>query len=234
MAIRAKAAKDAGITRFCMGAAWRGPRDPDLDLVIEMVKVVKDLGLETCVTLGLLKKHQAHRLKEAGLDFYNHNIDCSEDFYKQVITTRTFDDRLETLNHVRGAGIKVCCGGILGMGETVDQRLKMIMTLANFDPYPESVPINQLIAVPGTPLAAQEPVDPFDFLKTIAVARITMPKAYVRLSAGREQMSDELQALCFYGGANSIFYGETLLTAANPIPQSDQRLFARLGLVAMT
>lgn len=226
----AKRAKEAGASRFCMGAAWRGPRDEDLNQVCTMVSEVKRLGLETCVTLGLLKDDQASRLKEAGLDFYNHNIDTSEDFYKNIITTRTFQDRIDTLDKVRKVGLKICCGGIIGMGENNDDRIKMLVTLANLDEPPESVPINKLIRVPGTPLEGQEDVDPFDFIRTIALARILMPKSYVRLSAGREQMSDEMQALCFFAGANSIFYGEKLLTTENPIPENDQFLFKRLGL----
>jgi biotin synthase len=226
----AKKAKEAGASRFCMGAAWRGPRDEDLDQVCSMVSEVKKLGLETCVTLGLLKGDQALRLKEAGLDFYNHNIDTSEEFYNKIITTRTFQDRIDTLDQVRKAGLKVCCGGIIGMGEDNDDRIKMLVTLANLDEPPESVPINKLIRIPGTPLEGQKEVDPFDFVKTIALARILMPHSYIRLSAGREQMSDEMQALCFLAGANSIFYGEKLLTADNPIPENDQFLFERLGL----
>ncbi len=226
----AKKAKEAGASRFCMGAAWRGPRDEDLDQVCAMVSEVKKLGLETCVTLGLLKDDQALKLKEAGLDFYNHNIDTSEEFYNKIITTRTFQDRIDTLNQVRKAGLKVCCGGIIGMGEGNDDRIKMLVTLANLDEPPESVPINKLIRIPGTPLEGQKEVDPFDFVKTIATARILMPKSYIRLSAGREQMSDEMQALCFLAGANSIFYGEKLLTADNPIPENDHLLFERLGL----
>ncbi|MCZ2204438.1 biotin synthase BioB [Bartonella sp. A05] len=226
----AKRAKEAGASRFCMGAAWRGPRDKDLNQVCAMISEVKRLGLETCVTLGLLKDGQASRLKEAGLDFYNHNIDTSEDFYDKVITTRTFQDRIDTLDKVRSAGLKICCGGIIGMGEDNDDRIKMLVTLANLDEPPESVPINKLIRIPGTPLEGQEDVDPFDFIRTIALARILMPKSYIRLSAGREQMSDEMQALCFFAGANSIFYGEKLLTSKNPIPENDQFLFKRLGL----
>jgi biotin synthase len=226
----AKRAKEAGASRFCMGAAWRGPKDEDLNQVCVMVSEVKKLGLETCVTLGLLKDDQASRLKEVGLDFYNHNIDTSEDFYDKIITTRTFQDRIDTLNKVRKAGLKVCCGGIIGMGEDNEDRIKMLVTLANLDEPPESVPINKLIRIPGTPLEGQEEVDPFDFVKTIALARILMPKSYIRLSAGREQMSDEMQALCFFAGANSIFYGEKILTANNPIPENDRLLFKRLGL----
>jgi biotin synthase len=226
----AKKAKEAGASRFCMGAAWRGPRDEDLNQVCSMVSEVKKLGLETCVTLGLLKDDQALKLKEAGLDFYNHNIDTSEEFYNKIITTRTFQDRIDTLDQVRKAGLKVCSGGIIGMGEDNDDRIKMLVTLANLDEPPESVPINKLIRIPGTPLEGQKEVDPFDFIKTIALARILMPKSYIRLSAGREQMSDEMQALCFLAGANSIFYGEKLLTADNPIPENDHLLFERLGL----
>ena len=228
--IAAQKAKEAGATRFCMGAAWRGPKDKDLNQVCSMVSEVKKLGLETCVTLGLLKDDQALRLKEAGLDFYNHNIDTSEEFYNKIITTRTFQDRIDTLDQVRKAGLKVCCGGIIGMGEDNEDRIKMLVTLANLAEPPESVPINKLIRIPGTPLEGQDEVDPFDFIKTIALARILMPKSYVRLSAGREQMSDEMQSLCFLAGANSIFYGEKLLTADNPIPANDQLLFERLGL----
>lgn len=226
----AKRAKAAGSTRFCMGAAWRGPRDADLDVVCEMVKEVKSLGMETCVTLGLLQDGQAAKLRDAGLDYYNHNIDTSPEFYNQVITTRCFEDRLQTLQSVRDAGVKVCCGGILGMGETNDDRLKMLVLLANMPEPPESVPINQLIRIPGTPLANVPDVDPFDFVRTIAVARVLMPTSYIRLSAGREQMADTLQALCFMAGANSMFYGEKLLTAANPEPAADNALFTRLGL----
>jgi biotin synthase len=226
----AKRAKAAGSTRFCMGAAWRGPKDGDLENVCKMVEEVKKLGLETCVTLGLLKESQAERLKEAGLDFYNHNIDTSPDFYDKIITTRTFQDRLDTLDSVRKAGIKVCCGGILGMGETNEDRIGMLILLANLAEPPESVPINKLIKIPGTPLANEADIDPFDFVRTIALCRILMPKSYVRLSAGRGQMSDELQALCFMAGANSIFYGEKLLTAENPIPEKDNQLFERLGM----
>jgi biotin synthase len=226
----AQKAKESGASRFCMGAAWRGPRDEDLEQVCAMVSEVKKLGLETCVTLGLLKDDQALKLKEAGLDFYNHNIDTSEDFYDKIITTRTFQDRIDTLGYVRKAGLKVCSGGIIGMGEGNEDRIKMLVTLANLEKSPESVPINKLIRIPGTPLEGQEEVDPFDFVKTIALARILMPKSYIRLSAGREQMSDEMQALCFLAGANSIFYGEKLLTADNPIPENDRLLFKRLGL----
>jgi biotin synthase len=226
----AQKAKDAGSSRFCLGAAWRGPRDQDLEKVCEMIAEVKSLGLETCATLGLLKKTQASRLKEAGLDFYNHNIDCAEDFYDKIITTRTFSDRIQTLDHVRQSGIKVCCGGIVGMGETNEDRIKMLLFLSQLDEPPESVPINKLIKIPGTPLANEKEIDPFDFIRTIALARILMPKSFVRLSAGRESLSDEMQALCFFAGANSIFYGEKLLTTHNPIPESDNQLFSKLGL----
>ncbi len=229
----AKRAKEAGSTRFCMGAAWRGPNARDLNSVCEMVTEVKKLGLETCVTLGLLKDDQATQLKEAGLDYYNHNIDTSPEFYEQIISTRTFQDRLDTLNIVRQSGVKVCCGGILGLGETNTDRIGMLVALANLDEPPESVPINKLIKIPGTPLASQTDVDCFDFVRTIALARVLMPEATVRLSAGREEMSDELQALCFLAGANSIFYGEKLLTAANPEPENDNALFQRLGLQKM-
>ncbi|MFK7973574.1 MAG: biotin synthase BioB [Rickettsiaceae bacterium] len=226
----AKRAKEAGSTRFCMGAAWRGPRNDDLQLVCQMVEEVKKMGLETCVTLGLLNDEQAKMLKEAGLDFYNHNIDTSPEFYQKIITTRCFEDRIQTLEHVRNNGIKVCCGGILGMGETNDDRIKMLTILANLAEPPESVPINQLIRIPGTPLQDEPEIDPLDFVRTIAIARILMPKSYIRLSAGREKMSDELQTLCFFAGANSVFYGEKLLTANNPIPEKDNMLFQRLGL----
>lgn len=226
----ARKAKEAGASRFCMGAAWRGPNDEDLEQVTEMVKQVKALGMETCATLGLLKPDQAGQLAEAGLDYYNHNIDTSEDYYSEIITTRCFDDRVKTLDAVDDAGINVCCGGILGMGESVEDRAKMLTFLANREKPPMSVPINQLIAIPGTPLADQTNVDSFDFVRTIAVARILLPKSAVRLSAGREQMNDELQALCFFAGANSIFYGEKLLTAENPVPEADQKLFERLNL----
>lgn len=223
-------AKAAGASRFCMGAAWREPRDNQLEPICEMIQAVRDMGLESCVTLGLLKEHQAAKLKEAGLDFYNHNLDTSPDYYDKIITTRTFQDRLDTLENVRQAGIKVCCGGILGMGETEKDRVQMLVLLANLPEPPESVPINKLIPIPGTPLENTPPIHPLDFIRTIALARILMPKAYVRLSAGREQMSDEMQALAFFAGVNSIFYGETLLTAANPTPQKDDLLFERLGL----
>jgi len=226
----AQEAKDNGATRFCMGAAWRSPKDRDLEKVAEMVREVKALGLETCVTLGMLKQHQAQRLADAGLDYYNHNIDTSPEHYGKIITTRVFEDRLETLGHVREAGIKVCCGGIVGMGETPTDRAEMLRVLANLPDHPESVPINELVQVPGTPLDGAAPLDPFDFVRTIAVARLLMPRAHVRLSAGRTQMNDELQALCFFAGANSIFYGERLLTTSNPQNERDRQLFQRLGI----
>lgn len=226
----AKKAKESGSTRFCMGAAWRGPKDSDLDKVCEMVQEVKKLGLESCVTLGLLKKHQAEKLKDAGLDFYNHNIDTSEEYYSKIISTRTFQDRLDTLGHIRESGLKTCCGGILGMGETNEDRINMLVLLANLPQPPESVPINKLIQIPGTPLEDNEDIDSIDFVKTIALARILMPKSYIRLSAGRENMSDELQALCFMAGVNSIFRGEVLLTAKNPGLERDKDLLEKLGL----
>ena len=227
---RASAAKAAGATRFCMGAAWRSPKKKDIDKVAAMVREVRALGLETCATLGMLNTEQARELRDAGLDYYNHNIDTSPEFYGQIITTREFQDRLDTLDAVRDAGMKVCCGGIVGMGETLRDRARMLQTLANLPQHPESVPINQLVQVPGTPLAGRAPIDPLDFVRTIAVARIVMPKSYVRLSAGREQMSDELQALAFLAGANSIFYGEKLLTTGNPDVEHDRALLARLGI----
>ncbi len=226
----AKAAKDSGATRFCMGAAWRGPKDKDLDAVIEMVRQVKALDLEACVTLGMLKPGQAEKLKQAGLDFYNHNIDTAPEFYGQVITTHTYDDRLETLRQVREAGISVCCGGIVGLGETRAMRARMIAELACMDPQPESVPINMLVRVPGTPLSVEGDLDPLEFVRTIAVARITMPGSHVRLSAGRRELGEAVQALCFLAGANSIFYGDKLLTTGNPDVEADNALFAKLGL----
>ncbi|WP_180683299.1 biotin synthase BioB [Tepidicella baoligensis] len=226
----ARAAKEQGATRFCMGAAWRSPKERDMERVVAMIEGVRELGLETCMTLGMLDGEQARQLKDAGLDYYNHNLDTSPDYYGHVISTRTYQDRLDTLASVRQAGINVCCGGIVGMGETRTQRAGLIAQLANLDPYPESVPINHLVAVPGTPLADAEPIDPFEFVRTIAVARITMPTTMVRLSAGREQMDDALQTLCFAAGANSIFYGDRLLTTTNPQAQRDRRLFERLGL----
>ena len=229
---RAAAAKRSGATRFCMGAAYRSPKPKDLRKVITMIEQVKALGLETCATLGMLTQEQARELKAAGLDYYNHNIDTSPEYYAKIISTRTFEDRLETLQAVRDAGMHVCCGGIVGMGETPRDRAAMLHTLATLPVHPESVPINQLVRVPGTPLADAAPLDPFDFVRTIAVARILMPRAHVRLSAGRSDMSDELQALCFLAGANSIFYGEKLLTTGNPDCARDRRLFERLNLVA--
>ena len=227
---RAVAAKAAGATRFCMGAAWRSPKKKDVDAVVAMVREVRALGLETCATLGMVTPDQARELKDAGLDYYNHNLDTSPEFYGEIITTRTFQDRLDTLDAVRGAGLNVCCGGIVGMGETVRDRARMLETLANLPHHPESVPINQLVQVPGTPLAGAAPTDPLDFIRTIAVARVVLPKSYVRLSAGREAMSDELQALAFLAGANSIFYGEKLLTTGNPDVAHDRALLARLGI----
>lgn len=229
----ARKAKEDGATRYCMGAAWRSPKQRDMDLVIAMVQGVKALGLETCMTLGMLSPSQAQFLAKAGLDYYNHNIDTSERFYKEIVTTRSFADRLETLEHVRQAGIKICCGGILGMGETVADRIDMLVTLANLTPQPESVPINMLIPIPGSKLADAVPIDPIDFVRTIALARILMPQSYLRLSAGRTQMTDELQALCFLAGANSIFVGDTLLTADNPGADRDSNLLRRLGLTPM-
>jgi biotin synthase len=230
----ARAARDKGSTRFCMGAAWRNPTDRNLDQVIEMIEGVRDLGMETCVTLGMLTDDQAHRLADAGLDYYNHNLDTSPEFYGKVITTRTFQDRLETLDHVRRAGIRLCSGGILGMGESRRDRASMLRQLANLPEHPESVPINLLVQVEGTPLYGVEDLDPFELVRTISVARILMPRSYVRLSAGRSEMSDELQALCFLAGANSVFYGERLLTTPNATSDHDERLFERLGLVFET
>ena len=227
---RARAARDAGATRFCMGAAWRSPKDRDLDQVVEMVEGVAALGLETCATLGMLTPSQARRLKHAGLNYYNHNLDTSESFYGEVITTRTYRDRLDTLAAVRAAGIHVCCGGILGMGEQPEDRVAFLHTLATLDPHPESVPINNLVQVAGTPLAGTAPIDPIEFVRIVALARVLMPRSHVRLSAGRAQMSDEMQALCFLAGANSIFYGEKLLTTGNPDTGSDHALFGRLGI----
>lgn len=228
----AKAAKDKGASRFCMGAAWRSPKDHQIEQVAEMVTAVKALGLETCVTLGMLKEQQAQALQKAGLDYYNHNLDTSPDFYGDIISTRTYQDRLDTLGRVREAGIKVCCGGIVGLGENVTHRAALLAELANMEQPPESVPINNLVKVEGTPLANNEEIDPFDFVRMIAVARITMPKSYVRLSAGREAMTESTQALCFFAGANSIFYGEKLLVTDNPELEKDQALFDRLGIKA--
>jgi biotin synthase len=230
----AKAAKEAGSNRFCMGAAWREPKDRDIEKVVAMIKGVKDLGLETCATLGMLAPEQAKALGDAGLDYYNHNLDTSEDFYGSVINTRQYQDRLDTLQSVRSAGMSVCCGGIIGMGETRRQRAGLIAKLANLNPYPESVPINQLVPVPGTPLADQKGVDPLEFVRTIAVARITMPTARVRLSAGRQELGRPVQAMCFMAGANSIFYGDKLLTTDNPEADADRELLAELGLKTKT
>lgn len=229
----AKAARDAGATRFCMGAAWRSPKDKDLDSVCEMIEGVKALGMESCVTLGMLSGEQAIRLKDAGLDYYNHNIDTSPEYYNEIITTRTYGDRLNTLANVRDAGINVCCGGIIGMGEELEDRVGMLHTLATMPVHPESVPINMLMQVEGTPVSKGQSLDPLDFVRTIAVARIAMPKSMVRLSAGRENMSEEAQALCFLAGANSIFYGPKLLTTANPKQDQDRLLLAKLGMNPM-
>ena len=226
-------AKEVGASRFCMGAAWRSPTDRDLDQVCQMIEGVRRTGMETCVTLGMLTDRQAKRLKEAGLDYYNHNIDTSAEFYGDIITTRTFDDRIETLGHVRDAGLHVCSGGIVGMGETRADRIGMLTALATLPEHPESVPINQLVAVEGTPLAGAETIDDIEFVRTIAVARIIMPSSVVRLSAGRNEMSDAVQALCFAAGANSIFYGDQLLTTDNPTTEIDRKLFDRLGLKPM-
>ncbi len=226
----AKAAKAQGASRFCMGAAWRSPREKDMPYVLSMIEGVKALGMETCMTLGMLSSDQAKILAEAGLDYYNHNLDTSPEHYQSIITTRSFQDRLDTLSHVREAGIKVCSGGILGLGEQRRDRISLLIQLANLPQAPESVPINQLVKIPGTPLADVEDLDSFEFVRTIAVARIMMPTSYVRLSAGRETMNDELQALCFFAGANSIFYGDRLLTTDNPRVDQDRKLFERLGL----
>ena len=226
----AREAKAKGASRFCMGAAWRGPKEKELEVVTQMIREVKSLGLETCVTLGMLKDGQAEKLKEAGLDYYNHNLDTDADFYDKVITTHTHADRVDTISQVRQAGIKVCSGGILGLGESRRNRAAMVAQLANLNPAPDSVPINNLVAIPGTPLATEDKVDNFEFLRTIAAARITMPKSVVRLSAGREAMTEEMQALCFLAGANSIFYCDKLLTTSNPGIDRDQALFDKLGL----
>ncbi|HHT8991878.1 TPA: biotin synthase BioB [Burkholderia cenocepacia] len=228
----ARAAKANGASRFCMGAAWRNPKERHMPALTEMVRGVKELGLETCMTLGMLENEQARQLADAGLDYYNHNLDTSPEFYGQVISTRTYQDRLDTLDRVRDAGINVCCGGIIGMGESRRERAGLISQLANLNPYPESVPINNLVAIEGTPLEGTAPLDPFEFVRTIAVARITMPKAVVRLSAGREQLDDAMQAMCFLAGANSMFYGDQLLTTSNPQTQRDRALFERLGIRA--
>ena len=229
----ARAAKEQGATRFCMGAAWRGPKQRDLERVIDMVKAVRALGMETCATLGMLKAGQAGQLAAAGLDYYNHNLDTAPEFYGEIVSTRTQDDRLDTLEQVRNAGIHVCCGGIVGMGETRRMRAALIAQLANLDPYPESVPINNLVQVEGTPLNGSAKLDLFEFVRTIACARITMPKAMVRLSAGRQEMPEAIQALCFFAGANSIFYGDKLLTTGNPEAEQDRALMGRLGMYPM-
>ncbi len=226
----AGAAKAGGASRFCMGAAWRSPKDRDLDKVIEMIKGVRALGMETCVTLGMLKRQQAERLKDAGLDYYNHNLDTSPEYYKEVIKTRSYEDRLDTLENVRSAGLNVCCGGIVGMGETREDRAELIVQLANLPTHPQSVPVNNLVQVPGTPLDGVEAIDPLEFVRTIAIARIMMPASVVRLSAGRTEMNDEMQALCFFAGANSIFYGDKLLTTDNPEAERDMALLKRLGM----
>jgi len=226
----AKRAKDIGSTRFCMGAAWKHPSAKDFPYVLEMVKGVKALGMETCMTLGKLSRQQSEELATAGLDYYNHNLDTSPEFYGNIITTRTYSERLQTLSYVRDAGMKICCGGILGMGESTDDRAKLLMQLANLPEHPESVPINMLVKVEGTPLAGEKDVDPFDFIRMLAVARIMLPKSHVRLSAGREQMNEQMQALAFLAGANSIFYGEKLLTTTNPQAEKDMQLFDRLGI----
>jgi len=230
---KARAAKSAGATRFCMGAAWRSPKDRDVEKVAAMVAGVKALGMETCATLGMLTRDQAARFKAAGLDYYNHNLDTAPEFYGEIVHTREFQDRLDTLAHVRETGMKTCCGGIVGMGETREQRAGLLQTLASLPEHPQSVPINRLVQVAGTPLAGTALLDPFEFVRTIAVARLLMPASMVRLSAGRAEMSDELQALCFFAGANSIFYGEKLLTTGNPDVAHDQALFARLDIVPM-
>ena len=228
----AAAAKASGASRFCMGAAWRNPTDKHLDHAVEMIHTVRKTGLETCMTLGMLTQPQARRLKAAGLDYYNHNLDTSPEFYGSIITTRTYQNRLDTLEHVRAAGIHVCCGGIIGMGESREDRTGLLLQLAGMPNHPESVPINMLVQIKGTPLYGIDKLDPFEFVRTIAVARLLMPQAYVRLSAGREAMNEQTQALCFFAGANSVFYGDTLLTAKNPAPHKDQQLFSRLGIEA--
>jgi biotin synthase len=232
VAARARAAKQSGATRFCMGAAYRSPKPKDLRKVLAMIREVKSLGMETCATLGMLEPEQAQELKAAGLDYYNHNLDTSPGYYKKIISTRTYQDRLDTLEAVRNAGLNVCCGGIVGMGEEPEDRAELLHILATLPEHPQSVPINQLVRVVGTPLADSAALDPFDFVRTIAVARILMPRCHVRLSAGRSEMSDELQALCFMAGANSIFYGEKLLTTGNPDTAHDQNLFRRLKIAA--
>lgn len=229
---KARQAKHNGSERFCMGAAWRNPQERDMPYIIKMIQGVKDLGMESCMTLGMLTKEQAQHLADAGLDYYNHNLDTSPEFYGEIISTRTYQDRLDTLEHVRDSGMKICSGGIVGMGESANDRSALLMQLANLDQHPDSVPINMLVKVEGTPLANAEDLDPFEFVRTIAVARIMMPKSHVRLSAGRENMNDQMQSLCFLAGANSIFYGEKLLTTANPEADKDKALFQRLGINA--
>lgn len=226
----ARAARKQGATRFCMGAAWRSPKPKQVDQIVEMIKGVSELGMETCATLGMLQPEQAQQLKEAGLDYYNHNLDTSENYYRQIITTRNYRNRLDTLQSVRDAGLKVCCGGIVGMGESVCDRIELLHTLATLPEHPGSVPINQLVQVEGTPLNGSDDFDPIEFVRIVAVARVLMPASHVRLSAGREEMSDETQALCFLAGANSIFYGEKLLTTSNPTADTDRALMARLGI----
>ncbi len=230
----AQAAKDAGASRFCMGAAWRAPKDRDIEKVSALIAAVKGLGLQSCATLGMLQPHQAQALRAAGLDYYNHNLDTAPEYYTDVVSSRQYQDRLDTLQHVRAAGISVCCGGIVGMGEAPVHRAGLLAQLANMEPYPESVPINSLVRVPGTPLADSEPVDPLDFVRVIAVARITMPQARVRLSAGRQQLGEAVQTLCFLAGANSIFYGDKLLVTGNPEANVDAQLLAKLGMVTRT
>jgi biotin synthase len=230
---KAREAKAAGSTRFCMGAAWRNPTDKNLDKVIDMIIGVKDLGMEACVTLGMLTEAQAKRLADAGLDYYNHNIDTSPEYYNDVISTRTFQDRLDTLDAVRGAGVNVCSGGIMGMGESREDRVSFLQQLANLPTHPQSVPINQLVKIDGTPLADSPDLEPFEFVRTIAVARIMMPQSHVRLSAGRTEMNEQMQAMCFFAGANSIFYGDKLLTTDNPSENKDQQLFDKLGIVSL-
>jgi biotin synthase len=229
----ARKAKESGATRYCMGAAWRNPKPRDMDAIVEMIGAVKALGLETCMTLGMLDREQSDRLSAAGLDYYNHNVDTSERYYPHVTTTRSYADRLQTLDNVRQSGMKVCCGGILGMGEAENDRVDMLVTLANVAEPPESVPINMLIPIPGTPLAESAPIESIEFVRVVALARIMMPTSYVRLAAGRTAMTDEMQALCFFAGANSIFVGDTLLTAGNPEDEADRKLFQRLGLQAL-
>ena len=231
--VAAKQAKENGSSRFCMGAAWRSPKDRDLEPVLEMVKAVKELGMETCLTLGMLSDEQTQKLREAGLDYYNHNLDTSPEYYGEVITTRTYQDRLDTLKRVRDAGMNVCCGGILGMGESRRDRIGLLQELANQEKHPESVPINMLVRISGTPLEEAEDFDALEFIRSVAIARIMMPESYVRLSAGREEMSDEMQAMCFFAGANSVFYGEKLLTTPNPGTSHDKQLFAQLGITAV-